>query len=90
MATAQSSQVCVCVCVRRQACCVDVLDAPRTHVPDFWKKFEGTYIKLEKCAMPPKQSVETHSVWFLVPPPGAPRYELGPASTGCQGHRARE
>ena len=62
----------VCVCVRRQACCVDVLDAPRTHVPDFWKKFEGTYIKLEKCAMPPKQSVETHSVWFLVPPPEHP------------------
>ena len=42
-------------------------------------------MKLAKCAMPPKQSVETHSVWFLVPPPSHPgvNWELLP--DGCRG-----
>ena len=30
---------------------------------DYWKKFEGTSSKEEKCKTAPKQSVETHSAW---------------------------
>jgi hypothetical protein len=37
-------------------------------------------MKAGLCAMPPKQSVETHSVWCLVPPPTHPgvNWELLP------------
>ena len=39
---------------------------------DYWKKFEGTVLKMEKCKSPPKQSVETHSAWYLIPPTDTP------------------
>lgn len=35
---------------------------------DYWKKFEGTVLKQGLCQTAPKQSVETHSAWFLIPP----------------------
>ena len=35
---------------------------------DYWKKFEGTVMKQGKCKTSPKQSVETHSAWYLLPP----------------------
>lgn len=38
---------------------------------DYWKKFEGTVLKQGLCKQAPKQSVETHSAWFLLPPQDA-------------------
>ena len=38
---------------------------------DYWKKFEGTAMKQEKCKSAPKQSIETHSAWYLIPPANA-------------------
>ena len=38
---------------------------------DYWKKFEGTVMKQEKCKSAPKQSIETHSAWYLIPPANA-------------------
>ena len=35
---------------------------------DYWKKFEGTALKVGLCTSHPKQSVETHSAWYLLPP----------------------
>ena len=55
---------------------------------DYWKKFEGTVSKLEKCKTHPKQSIETHSAWYGMPSlaaftrrgpnPNVPRYLLPP------------
>ena len=38
---------------------------------DYWKKFEGTVMKQGLCTSNPKQSVETHSAWYLIPPKDA-------------------
>jgi hypothetical protein len=38
---------------------------------DYWKKFAGTATKQGLCKNPPKQSVETHSAWSLLPPKDA-------------------
>ena len=38
---------------------------------DYWKKFEGTVLKQGLCKSAPKQSVETHSAWYLIPPKNA-------------------
>ena len=39
---------------------------------DYWKKFEGTALKVGLCQTNPKQSVETHSAWYLLPPKVSP------------------
>jgi hypothetical protein len=39
---------------------------------DYWKKFEGTALKVGLCQTNPKQSVETHSAWYLLPPKLSP------------------
>ena len=38
---------------------------------DYWKKFDGTVLKQVLCQNNPKQSVETHSAWYLIPPKDA-------------------
>jgi len=51
---------------------------------DYWKKFEGTALKVGLCQTNPKQSVETHSAWYLLPPENSPgvNWDLFPNDHG--------